>query len=450
MDRVMDWKGKVLRRRYRLDERIAIGRTVEVFRAFDLLEEEEVVVKLPLPHLLSDADFCDNFRSASYRATRLHHQGIVQTLDYGLEEGRPFVVMELVNEKTLRELLEAGRKMKSTGALYFAVELGKTLAYLHGQGLTHGSLDEGHVFVFPARKAKVSDPGFPSVLGGGESPYPFSLDPRRDMQDLGYLMYRSLTGRSKDEAIADVKKGKLKWDPEVPERLRRFVQNCMDSMGQGGFASSEQMVREAISTFREEQPMAAVPQVEPVEEPPEEVEATRPFTLQLPRLKRWQVWVGAAFLAVAVVVLVVFLFSTFISGDKVEVPNLVNRSVEESAKLARENDLGLLVVGEEYDSDIKADYIISQDPEGGVMVERKTTIRVLKSMGPLTVPNLVGLSLEDARTVLESRGFRVGEIVYREVPGYSEGRVVETDPPYGSKLSGGEAVNLVVNKTGSQ
>lgn len=446
----MDWKGKVLRRRYRLDERIAIGRTVEVFRAYDLLEEGEVTVKLPLPHLLSDAEFCDNFRAAAHRATRLHHPGIVRTLDYGLEEGRPFVVTEMVKEKTLRDLLEAGRKMKPTGALYFAVELGKTLVYLHEQGVTHGSLDEGHVFVFPARKAKVSDPGFPSVLGGGDSPYPLTLDPRRDMQDLGYLIYRSLTGRSKAEAMADVKKGKLRWDPEVPERLRRFVQLCMDSMGRGGFSSSEQMMWEAVSTFREQQPMATVPQVEAEEGPPQEPEAARPFAKRMPRLRRWQVWAGAALLAVAPVVLAVFLLSTFISGDKVEVPNFVNKSVEESSRVARENDLGLLVVGEEYNADVKADYVISQNPEGGVMVGRKTTVRVLKSIGPLTVPNLVGLSLEDARAVLESRGFRVGETVYRAVPGYSEGRVVETDPPYGSKLSGGGAVNLVVNGAAAQ
>ena len=84
------------------------------------------------------------------------------------------------------------------------------------------------------------------------------------------------------------------------------------------------------------------------------------------------------------------------------------------------------------------------------MVKKKTVIKVLRSLGPLTVPNLIGLTLDDARNVLEDRGFKVGEIVYREVPGYSDDRVVETDPPYGSKLSTGDAVDLVVNQTSSQ
>jgi serine/threonine-protein kinase len=447
MDRSMIWRGKVLRRRYRLDDRIAVGRTVEVFRGYDLLEEMEVVIKQPLPHLLSDQGFCDNFRAAAHRATRLRYPGIIAVLDYGVEEGRPFVVMEMIKEKTLYEMLESGKRMKPLGAMYFALEIGKILVYLHEQGVAHGSLDERHVFIFPGRQAKVSDPGFPSVLGGGASPYPLSHDPRRDIQDLGYLLYRSLTGKSRTEAVEDVKKGKLRWDPEVPERLRRFVRLCLESTGRGGFASAEQMVWEAVTTLREEQPMVSIPKVTSVEEKVEPGAAARPLTL--PQLKRWQIWTGAAVLAALLLLLFGWIISTFITESKVEVPNVVNMSVEEAAKLADQNDLGVLVVGQEHDADVKANYIISQDPQGGLMVRKKTVIRVLESLGPLTVPNLVGLSLEDAEAVLQSRGFRVGEVVYRDVPGYSPNRVVETDPPYGSKLSGGDAVNLVVSKSPS-
>ncbi len=446
-----DWKGMVIRRRYRLDERLAIGRTVEVFRAFDLLEEREVAVKIPLPHLVSDADFCDSFRSAAYRATRLRDPGVIQVLDYGMEEGRPFVVMEMVEQKSLRELLDAGKKMKPIGALYFAVEMGKILAYLHGQGVAHGSLDEGHVFVFPGRKAKVSDPGFPTVLGGGESPYPLTQNPRRDIQNLGYMLYRSLTGRSRSDAAEDVRKGKLKWSPEVPERLRRLVERCMESAGAGGFSSSEEMLREAVTAFREEQPMVPVPNVGAEEAAAEEPEAKqpRPVIPPLPRLKRWQMLAGAAVLAALLIWLAAFLFSTFISGKKVEVPNVVNMDIEEAANLARQRGLVLVPTGEDYHRDMKKDYVISQTPKGGEMVEEGTVIKVLKSLGPLQVPNLVGLSLQDARQALEGRGFRVGEIIYREVTGYSEGKVVETDPPYGFKLSGGDPVNLVVSKSSS-
>lgn len=448
MDRLMDWKGKILRRRYRLDERIAVGRTVEVFRAFDLLEEEEVAVKLPLPHLLSDRDFCDAFRSAAHRATRLRHPSLVEVTDYGLEEGRPFVVMEMVEQKTLHELLDTGRKMKPVGALYFALEMAKLLAYLHEQGVVHGSLDERHVFIFPGRRAKVSDAGFPVLLGGGASPHPISQDARRDIQDLGFLLYRSLTGRGKAEASEDIRSGKLRWDDQVPARMQRLVRDCLDSSGGGGFPSSELLLRETISTLREEQPMVDVT-LEPPGAAAAGAERAAPVRIPLPHLKRWQLWVGVALLAAAAVFVVVWILSSVITESKVEVPNLVNMSTEEATKIAGERDLGLLVVGREYDADVRANYIISQDPEVGVMVKKKTVIRVLESLGPLTVPNLIGLSLNDARMVLESRGFKVGEVVYREVPGYSDNRVVETDPPYGSRLSSGDAVNMVVSGTAS-
>jgi hypothetical protein len=437
------WKGKILKRRYRLDERIAVGRTVEVFRGYDLLEKKEVIIKQPIPFLLSDRDFCDNFRSAAHRAVRLSEPGLVDILDYGIEEERPFVVMELIKEKTLHEMLESGRKMKPAGAMYFAIEIGKTLVYLHGQGIVHGSLDEKHVFIFPARKAKISDPGFPSVLGGDIAPFPRTMDPRRDIQDLGYMLYRLLSGRSRVEAADDVKKGKLKWGDEVPERLKRLVQQCLDSSGHSGFASSEQMVWEAVSTLREEQPMVSVPKLGEAEE--EAPPLTPLQRIALPKLKRWQVITGAALLAAGAVMLVVWLLSAFIAPSKVQVPNFVNMNQEEAAGLASQNDLGILSVGETHDADIKPNYIISQDPQGGVMVRRKTIIKVLVSLGPLTVPNLVGLSLEDARTVLESRGFRVGEVSFRPYPDFVENRVIDTDPPYGSKLSEGDTVNLTVS-----
>jgi len=176
-----------------------------------------------------------------------------------------------------------------------------------------------------------------------------------------------------------------------------------------------------------------------------DTEQAAPIHLPMPQLKRWQIWAGVAFLIVIGIFLGIWILSSVITESKVEVPNLVNMSTEEAIKVAGERDLGLLVVGQEYDVDIRANYVISQDPEVGVMVNKKTVIRVLESLGPLTVPNLIGLSLNDAQVVLDSRGFKVGEIVYREVPGYSDNRVVETDPPYGSKLSSGDSVDLVVS-----
>lgn len=443
-----DWRGKVLRKRYRLDERIALGRTVEVFRGFDLLEEKEVAVKLPLPHLLSDRDFCDQFRAASHRATRLRHPGLVEVLDYGLEEDRPFVVTEMVEAKTLHEILETGKRMKPLGALYFAVEICRVLDYLERQGVAHGSLDERHIFILPGRKVKISDPGFPVVMGAGESPFPLFLNTHRDIRDLGYLIYRSITGWSKPETLEDVKKGKLRWDRDVSPRLQRFVQLCLQSADGKGFAKAREALWDAVSSLREELPMAPIPPAVPEEEEGIEggTHVPQPFSLPLPRLRPWQVWAGAGLLAVAMVMLVFWIISAFIGGAKVEVPNLVNMSVEEAVKVAAERDLGVLVVGKEHDAEVKANYVISQDPRAGEMVEKKTVIKILESLGPLTVPNLVGLTLGDARAVLESRGFRVGEIIYKEVAGYSENRVVETDPPYGAKLSSGASVNLVVNR----
>lgn len=432
----------VLKRRYELLRKIASGRTTEVYLARDRIEEAEIVVKILHPHLASDPDFNAAFRSSARRALRLEHPSLVKVLDYGIEDDKVYVVEELVREKTLRELLAEGRVMKPQGALYFALEVGRILEYLHSEGITHGSLDEGHVFIFPRRRAKLSDPGFPTTQSGWARPYPPLMEPHRDLQDLGYLIYRSVTGRGEEEASRDIKDGFLIWGEGVPQRLRKLVETCLESDGRHGFADVSELLRETVSSLREEQPMVAVP---PVPETPRE-EPAEGEVGKKEKPARWRLWAALASVLVATVLLLFWILSMVIGHSKVMVPNLVQMDLYEAQKVAADADLGVLVVGRAHYADVRAGCVASQDPKPGVMVKKKTVIKVLESLGPLVVPNLSGLDLDAAKLLLEQRGFRVGKVTYQETSEYKENVVIESDPPYGEKLSEGASVDLVVSK----
>jgi serine/threonine-protein kinase len=432
----------VLKRRYELVRKLASGKTTEVYLARDRIEGTEIVVKVLYPQLASDPDFNAAFRSSARRALRLEHAGLVKVLDYGVEDDRVYVVEEFVKERTLGELLAEGKVMKPQGALYFALEVGRILEYLHSEGITHGSLDEGHVFIFPRRRAKLSDPGFPTTLSGWARPYPPLMEPHRDIRDLGYLIYRSVTGRSEEEANRDIREGFLIWGEGVPSRLRKLVESCLASDGRHGYGEVTELLRETISSLREEQPMVPVPSLptawreEAGEEPP--AGEGRPA--------RWRLWAAVASATLAAILLVFWLVSTVIGHSKVMVPNLVHMDLYEAQKVAADADLGLLVVGRAHYADVRANCVASQDPKPGVMVRKKTVIKVLESLGPLVVPNLSGLDLDAAKLLLEQRGFRVGKVIYRETDEYKEDVVIESDPPYGGKLSEGAPVDLVVSK----
>ncbi len=432
----------VLKRRYELVERLASGRTTEVYLAWDRIENKELAVKVLYPQLASDPDFNAAFRSSARRALRLEHPGLVKVLDYGVEDERVYVVEELVKEKTLRELLAEGRVMKPQGALYFALEVGRVLEYLHSEGLTHGSLDEGHVFIFPRRRAKLSDPGFPTTLSGWARPYPPLAEPHRDIQDLGYLIYRSVTGRGEEEAARDIREGFLIWEEGVPQRLRRLVETCLESDGRRGFTDISDLLRETVSSLKEENPMVPVPPLTlDTEGGAEEAEAGKKE-----KRGRWRMWYALASAAMAAVLLVFWIISMVMGHSKVMVPNLIQMDLYDAQRVAADADLGILVVGRAHYADVRAGCVASQDPKPGVMVKRKTVIKVLESLGPLVVPNLSGLELDAAKLVLEQRGFRVGKIIYQETREYKENVVIESDPPYGEKLSEGAAVDLVVSK----
>src|SRR5690606_7302600 len=99
-------EGNVLRGRYTLAERIAIGGMGEVWRAHDLVLDRDVAVKILREEFAEHEGFLRRFRTEARHAAGLGHPGIAAVFDYGDEDGSPFLVMELVRGETLAQLLE--------------------------------------------------------------------------------------------------------------------------------------------------------------------------------------------------------------------------------------------------------------------------------------------------------------------------------------------------------
>lgn len=438
--------GRIIKNRYRLDEQVGRTGVYVVYRGFDLLESAPVAVKLLQPGPGGQAQISNPFLAAARRSARLNLPSLIKVYDFGLEEQSAFVVEEPVEGESLQARLAEGRKMNVRGFLSFAYQVTEVISQLHSAGSVHGNIRGENVYVLPASRLKIADAGYPYVdPASGEVTVPFPKEANReeDLRALGFLFYRCLTGRELDPVLlqGDSPTPRLDLGEEVPSKVTQLLEKSLSRGEKSRFASAQDMLKEIGNALQRENPMATLPGAAPEEEAP-----TPPRGI-FQRLSKLQIIAGSSVLAVLLILLIIWLLSSPILKNKTDTPNLVGKNVEEARKEAESRGLKMLESRKEYRSDIKADRVISQSPAAGKRIPQGDTISVVVSLGPLQVPNLSGLPLNDATALIKARGLEVGGITYEVTSEYRPGIVIESEPPYGAGISGGDKISLVVSKS---
>jgi hypothetical protein len=203
---------RLLAERYELVEQLASGSMTSVWRGHDRVLGRDVVVKVLHPDLAADAALRGSFHQEAINAARLTHPNIVALYDTGEQEGVNYIVMELVDGPTLRDVLNSHGPLAPAKAARLASEVVNALEYAHQAGVAHRNLkpanilfcDDGSVKVadFSIAKAATSDdPGgtgellaasgylAPEAADGG------NVDSRADVYGLGACLFEMLTGR---------------------------------------------------------------------------------------------------------------------------------------------------------------------------------------------------------------------------------------------------------------
>jgi hypothetical protein len=155
---------------FELRGKLGRGAMAVVWRAYDTSLDREVAIKEPLLPPGGEDEVRDEFARRFVRearaAARLNHPGIVTIYSASLDEGRPLIVMELVEGPTLRRVLDAGRP---TAAQTFELleQLLASTAFAHEHGVIHRDLKPDNVFVTPAGTVKLADFGIAHLGDGG-------------------------------------------------------------------------------------------------------------------------------------------------------------------------------------------------------------------------------------------------------------------------------------------
>ncbi|HWU23620.1 MAG TPA: serine/threonine-protein kinase, partial [Nocardioides sp.] len=219
--------------RYRLGARVGSGGMADVHRATDELLGREVAVKVLRA---SDADR-DRFAAEACTVARLNHPGIVTVLDAGLDEDRPFIVMELVEGPTLAEALAAG-PLDPDRVRAIGEHVAAALAYAHEQAIVHRDVKPGNVLLRPDGTACLADFGIACMVGRSmvhtteglvvgspayvapEQVAAEDVGPAADVYSLGLVLLEALTGRRAFEGTGvDVAYARMRSAPTIPVSL---------------------------------------------------------------------------------------------------------------------------------------------------------------------------------------------------------------------------------------
>src|SRR5262249_41335123 len=262
---------------------LGTGGMGEIYKARDTRLEREVALKVLPPELATDREGLMRFAQEARAASALNHPNIISIFEIGVADGSPFIVMELVDGRTLRELLDAG-SLSVKKALDLAVQTAEGLAKAHEAGILHRDLKPENIMITRDGFAKILDFGVAKLQepvgsekrAGAEmanlnltevgfvvgtpaymSPEQASgraLDFRSDQCAAGAIFYEMLGRRrtfqratavqTLSAVIQDEPEPLERLNPRVPPPLRWAIARCLSKDAEERYSSTRDLARE--------------------------------------------------------------------------------------------------------------------------------------------------------------------------------------------------------------
>ncbi|GAA2702369.1 Stk1 family PASTA domain-containing Ser/Thr kinase [Micromonospora olivasterospora] len=490
----MTAQARLLGGRYQVGELLGYGGMAEVHRGRDLRLGRDVAIKMLRTDLARDATFQMRFRREAQNAASLNHPAIVAVYDTGEEtaptgETLPFIVMEFVNGRTLKEVLGAEGRLQPRRALEICADMCAALEFSHRHGIIHRDIKPGNVMLTQTGQVKVMDFGIARALASGattmtqtsavigtaqylspEQARGEAVDARSDVYAAGCVLFELLCGHPPfvGDSPVSVAYQHVREAPPTPSDINPDVNPAVDAIVLKALSKNPLNRYQSAGEMRADllraaagRPVLATPVLRESETVPmaqaagyqtqvlgPQARQQVPARVGDPRKRKSSSWVIAVFAALGVLAVIALVAGILLSqgSGKVRVPNLEGKSRD--AAVADIQSAGLVpTVGDAvFNSTCKVDTVAQQSPSPDTELEKGqgVTVQLCGGKPEVTIPRVIGSPFDNVEQQLKDLKFVVKEKpVDNDAPA---GTVVKVTPKEGTRVAEGSEVTVEVSR----
>ncbi|MBQ2937964.1 MAG: Stk1 family PASTA domain-containing Ser/Thr kinase [Clostridia bacterium] len=485
----MNLEGRILGNRYEIIEKVGNGGMATVYKATDLLLKRYVAVKVLRDEFTTDEEFIRRFETEAQSAARLVHPNIVSIFDVGVDNGVYYIVMELIQGKTLKEIIVEERgPLPWKWSVNVAIQIASALEMAHKNNIVHRDIKPHNIIITEDGIAKVTDFGIAKAVSNSTitafgttigSVHYFSpeharggfTDAKSDLYSLGVVLYEMVTGKVPFDADTPVSVAlkhmqeepvePIEINPNLPKAINKIILKALKKDVMLRYQTSTEILQDLKTAlknpsgdFVEEMEYDATARTQKISTNGYEKmnrSTNKKENKFVAFIKEHKVLSGV--IGVILLFFLAFggtmLFLNATNPKEVELPNVVGLSREEAEQKVKEAKLQFEVSSEEYNTEVEENHIISQDPtyiENYNKVKEGSTVKVVISKGTekTTVPKVVGLKEEEAINTLEEAKLKA-EIIEETSKKVEEGYVISQETEANTETNAGDTVKIHVS-----
>ena len=399
-------EGKLLGGRYEIIEKIGNGGMATVYKATDKVLKRYVAVKILRDEFTTDEEFIKRFEVEAQSAARLTHSNIVSIFDVGVDENLYYIVMELIQGKTLKEIIiEEKGPLPWKWSVNVAMQIASALEMAHKNNIVHRDIKPHNIIITEDGVAKVTDFGIAKAVSNSTitafgttigSVHYFSpeharggyTDAKSDLYSLGVVMYEMVTGRVPFDADTPVSVAlkhmqedpvePIELNPNIPTALNKIIMKTLKKDTSLRYQSATEMLQDLKKALKNPEGDF----VEELEYDPtaktQKIDTNMYGDIKDKKQNRVGKKEGKfkSFIkrhkALSIIIGLILLFALSLGGTlavlnitnppEVEMPNVVGMSKEEAQQEIENAKLKFEVEKEEYNAEVPEGYVISQNP----------------------------------------------------------------------------------------